>query len=269
MQTPSIVFVGGGNMASALLGGLLRSGHDAADVAVVEPLAAQRAHLAQQFGITTLAAPAATLAGATLFVWAVKPQVFAQAALPLASMSRDALHLSVMAGIVCAAIERATGAARIVRSMPNTPALIGRGIAGLYATPTVSADERARIEALLAPTGETLWLQREADLDAVTALSGSGPAYVFFFLEAMLQAAQDMGLDAAQGRALALATFAGATELAARSDEPISLLRERVTSKGGTTYAALTSMQADDVQGAIVKAIRAAQQRAQELGQAG
>lgn len=269
MQTPSIVFVGGGNMASALLGGLLRSGHAAADVAVIEPLAEQRERLAQQFGITTLAAPAATLAGATLFVWAVKPQAFAEAALPLASMSRDALHLSVMAGIGCAAIARATGAARIVRSMPNTPALIGRGIAGLYATPTVSADERARIEALLAPTGETLWLQREADLDAVTALSGSGPAYVFFFLEAMLQAAQDMGLDAAQGRALALATFAGATELAARSDEPISLLRERVTSKGGTTYAALTSMQADGVQGAIVKAIRAAQQRAQELGQAG
>ena len=153
--------------------------------------------------------------------------------------------------------------------MPNTPALIGQGIAGLYATPAVSAAQRAQVEALLAPTGATLWLQREADLDAVTALSGSGPAYVFYFIEAMLQAAQDMGLDAAQGRALALATFAGATELAIRSDEPPCVLRERVTSKGGTTHAALASMQADGVQAAIVKAIRAAQQRAQELGQAG
>lgn len=269
MQTPSIVFVGGGNMASALLGGLLRSGHAAADVAVLEPSAAQRARLVQQFGITALAAPADTLADATLFVWAVKPQVFAEAALPLAGMARDALHLSVMAGIGCAAIARATAATRIVRSMPNTPALIGRGIAGLYATPAVSADERTRIDALLAPTGQTLWLQQEADLDAVTALSGSGPAYVFFFLEAMLQAAQDMGLDAAQGRALALATFAGATELARQSDEPVAALRERVTSKGGTTYAALTSMQADGVQAAIVKAIRAAQQRARELGASG
>jgi len=269
MDAPAIVFIGGGNMASALIGGLLRSGHAAAGVAVVEPSAEQRARLAQQFGVPALAAADASLAGAAVFVWAVKPQVFAEAAWPLAGMARDALHLSVMAGIGCAAIARATGAARIVRSMPNTPALIGRGIAGLYATPAVSADERARIEALLAPTGQTLWLQQEADLDAVTALSGSGPAYVFFFLEAMLQAAQDMGLDAAQGRALALATFAGATELARQSDEPVSLLRERVTSKGGTTFAALTSMQADGVQAAIVKAIRAAQQRAHELGAGG
>lgn len=269
MDAPAIVFIGGGNMASALIGGLLRSGQAAADVAVVEPLAEQRARLAQQFGVRTLAAADASVAGAALFVWAVKPQVFAAAAQPLAALARDALHLSVMAGITCTAIARATGAARIVRSMPNTPGLIGRGIAGLYATPEVGAAERTRVEQLLAPTGQTLWVQREADLDAVTALSGSGPAYVFYFLEAMLQAARDMGLDAQQARALALATFAGATELAQRSDEPPAVLRERVTSKGGTTYAALSSMQADGVQPAIVKAIRAAQQRAAELGAGG
>jgi len=156
-----------------------------------------------------------------------------------------------------------------VRSMPNTPALIGRGIAGLYATPAVSAAERAQVEALLAPAGATLWVAQEADLDAVTALSGSGPAYVFYFIEAMLQAAQDMGLSADQGRALALATFAGATELARQSDEPVALLRERVTSKGGTTHAALSSLQADGVREAFVRAIRAAQRRAHELGEAG
>ena len=266
MQASLIVFVGGGNMATALVGGLLRSGHPPDSVVIVEPMAEQRARLAQQFGVRTLAAADASLARATQLVWAVKPQVFAEAAQACAGQVGGALHLSVMAGIRCAAIAQATGATRIVRSMPNTPALIGQGIAGLYATPAVSAAERAQVEALLAPTGRTLWVAQEADLDAVTALSGSGPAYVFYFIEAMLQAAQEMGLDAEQGRALALATFAGATELARQSDEPVSVLRERVTSKGGTTHAALSAMEADGVKAALVRAIRAAQQRARELG---
>ena len=266
MQASTIVFVGGGNMASALVGGLLRSGHAPASIVVVEPMAEQRGRLERQFGVRTLAVADASLASATQLVWAVKPQVFAEAAQACAGQVAGALHLSVMAGIRCDAIARATGAERIVRSMPNTPALIGQGIAGLYATPAVSAAERAQVEALLAPTGRTLWVAQEADLDAVTALSGSGPAYVFYFIEAMLQAAQEMGLDAEQGRALALDTFAGATELARQSDEPVSLLRERVTSKGGTTHAALSSMEADGVKAALVKAIRAAQQRARELG---
>jgi pyrroline-5-carboxylate reductase len=268
-SAPVLAFVGGGNMASALIGGLLRSGQPAASVAVVEPVAEQRSRLEQAFGVRTLAAADATLAAASLVVWAVKPQVFADAAAPCAGHVAGALHLSVMAGIRCEAIAHATGAARIVRSMPNTPALIGQGIAGLYATPAVTPAERARVETLLAPTGATLWVARESDLDAVTALSGSGPAYVFYFIEAMLQAAQEMGLDAAQGRALALATFAGATELARRADEPVAVLRERVTSKGGTTFAALRSMEADGVKAALVKAIRAAQQRARELGEGG
>jgi pyrroline-5-carboxylate reductase len=264
-----LAFVGGGNMASALIGGLLRSGQPAASVLVVEPAAAQRSRLEREFGVRTLAAADDTLAAASLVVWAVKPQVFAEAARACGRQLAGALHLSVMAGIRCDAIARATGAQRIVRSMPNTPALIGQGIAGLYATPAVSPQERTRVEALLAPTGVTLWVGHEADLDAVTALSGSGPAYVFYFIEAMLQAARDMGLDPVQGRALALSTFAGATELARRSDEPVELLRERVTSKGGTTHAALSSMESDGLKAAFVKAIRAAQQRARELGDAG
>ena len=150
--------------------------------------------------------------------------------------------------------------------MPNTPALIGQGISGLFARDAVSADEKLQIEALLARTGQSLWVEREADLDAVTALSGSGPAYVFSFIDAMMQAATDMGLSAAQGRQLALATFAGATALAQASDEPPQVLRERVTSKGGTTFAALSAMEAAGVKAAVVSAIQAAQVRARELG---
>jgi pyrroline-5-carboxylate reductase len=171
-----------------------------------------------------------------------------------------------MAGIRSEAIARATGAERVVRSMPNTPALIGEGIAGLYARSAVSADDKTQVEAVLAPTGRTLWVDREEDLDAVTALSGSGPAYVFYFVEAMMQAAVDMGLSADQGKQLALATFAGATSLAQASTEAPEVLRERVTSKGGTTYAALMSLESSGVKAAFIKALRAAQQRARELG---
>lgn len=265
LQAP-VAFIGGGNMASALIGGLLRNGREAADVLVVEPWAEQRARLKTEFGIE--AAPHATsaLAQAGLVVWAVKPQSFKEAAAPCAAHVVGAAQLSVMAGIRSDAIVAATGSARVVRVMPNTPALIGRGIAGLYARPEVDAPLRAAVEALLAPTGATLWVEREADLDAVTALSGSGPAYVFLFIEALMDAAREMGLSDAQGRALALATFSGATALAEQSADPPSVLRERVTSKGGTTYAALGSMQADGVRQAVVKAARAAQRRAAELG---
>jgi pyrroline-5-carboxylate reductase len=172
----------------------------------------------------------------------------------------------VMAGIRSDAIATATGAARVVRSMPNTPALIGEGIAGLFARPAVTASDRAEVEAVMAPTGRLLWVAREEDLDAVTALSGSGPAYVFYFVEAMMQAAREMGLSEAQGKALALATFAGAASLAQASDEPPSVLRERVTSKGGTTHAALMSLEASGVKAAFIAALKAAQLRARELG---
>lgn len=263
---PSTAFVGGGNMAQAIIGGLCRAGEAAASIVVIEPDAAQRERLERQFGVRTLPAADATMGAVGLVVWAVKPQVFAEAARPCAAHAGAALHLSVMAGIRSDTIAAATGAARIVRSMPNTPALIGRGIAGLYATAAVSSAERGRVERLLAPTGQTLWVDRESDLDAVTALSGSGPAYVFYFVEAMIAAAVQMGLTEAQGKRLALATFDGATALAAQSDEPPAVLRERVTSKGGTTFAALESMRADGIAEAIQRAVLAAQRRAAELG---
>jgi pyrroline-5-carboxylate reductase len=263
---PRLAFIGGGNMASAILGGLLRSGQPAERVLVVEPHAPQAEVVREKFRVAVLPAGGPELAGADIVVWAVKPQMFAAAAAPCAAFVGGALHLSVMAGIRSDAIARATGSERVVRSMPNTPALIGEGIAGLFARPAVDAADRAAVEAVLAPTGESIWVARESDLDAVTALSGSGPAYVFFFVEAMMQAAADMGLDAAQGRRLALATFQGATALARASDDAPATLRERVTSKGGTTHAAISVMEAAGVKPAIVRALRAAQARAQELG---
>ena len=262
----TIAFVGGGNMASAIIGGLRKSGREAPSILVVDPGDAQRDKLHRDFGVRTLPAADASLEAASLVVWAVKPQYFHAAALPCASHVDRALHLSVMAGIRSDAIAHAVRTQRVVRAMPNTPALIGQGIAGLYARDAVSGDERRIVEQVLASTGQTLWVEREDDLDAVTALSGSGPAYVFYFVEAMMQAAAEMGLSEAQGKRLALATFAGATSLAAASDEPPQLLRERVTSKGGTTHAALSSLEADGVKAAFVKALKAAQQRARELG---
>ncbi len=262
----TLAFIGGGNMASALVGGLRKLGRPGSSILVIEPSVEQRERLQAEFGVRTQASADEQLARAGMVVWAVKPQVFGLAAAPCAAHVAGALHLSVMAGIRSQSIARATGSPRIVRSMPNTPALIGRGIAGLFATPAVTADERARVEQLLAPTGQTLWVAREVDLDAVTALSGSGPAYVFYFIEAMVAAAVEMGLTAEQGQRLALATFDGATALAAQSSESPAVLRERVTSKGGTTHAALQSLQASGVQAAFVHALKAAQNRARELG---
>jgi pyrroline-5-carboxylate reductase len=266
MTHAPIAFVGGGNMASALIGGLRRAGQPAESIIVIEPLEPQRDKLAREFGVRAHARAGERLASVGTVVWAVKPQSFAEAAAPCAPYVAGALQVSVMAGIRSAAIVAASGSARVVRSMPNTPALIGRGIAGLYACPEVSADERAAVEGLFAPTGATVWVAREEDLDAVTALSGSGPAYVFYFIEAMMQAGTEMGLSPEQARRLAQETFAGAAALAMQSSDAPQLLRERVTSKGGTTHAALASLESDGVKAAFVRALHAARRRAEELG---
>lgn len=267
-----IAFVGGGHMASALIGGLRAAGTAPQDILVVEPHAPARAALMKAYGVVPMAAADASLATAAAVVWAVKPQSFDEAAAACAPQVGGALHLSVMAGVRAGRIARAVwgeagpaGGARIVRAMPNTPALIGQGITGLVATPGCDAAARATAQALFATVGAVLWFDDEADLDAVTALSGSGPAYVFFFLEAMERAAVEMGLTAAQGRALGQATFAGAAALAARSPLPLAELRAQVTSKGGTTHAAITALQADAVDAAFVRALHAARQRAREL----
>ena len=266
---PLIGFIGGGNMALAILGGLRRSGAPAGGFVVVEPVAAQRERLRAELGIEALEAAGPALAAAEVVVWAVKPQVFAEAAAPCALHVGAVLQLSIMAGVRSETIVAATGSAQVVRAMPNTPALIGRGIAGLYAREGVSDAQRALVQAVLAPTGELVWVAREQDLDAVTALSGSGPAYVFYFLEAMIEAGTQMGLTPAQARELAQQTFAGAAALAAQSEESPETLRARVTSKGGTTHAAITALEEAGVKAAFVRALHAARQRAEELGRGG
>jgi pyrroline-5-carboxylate reductase len=261
-----IAFIGGGNMASAIIGGLIKQGLPAANVAVVEPYEEARKKLSSQFGIQAEAAAGAALASAGLVVWAVKPQTFKDAAAQARAHVQQALHLSVAAGIRSDSIAQWLGSERIVRSMPNTPALVGKGITALFARPAVSAADKKRVEDVIATTGDSLWVDEEQHLDAVTALSGSGPAYVFYFLEAMTQAGTEMGLTAQQARHLAVGTFAGASELARASEDPLEILRERVTSKGGTTYAAITSMEQAEVKAAFMKALHAARQRAEELG---
>jgi pyrroline-5-carboxylate reductase len=254
-------------MASAIIGGLLRQGMAADQFIVVEPFAPQRDKLLADFDITALAQPDASLARANQVVWAVKPQTFREAAQQMAAHTRHALHLSVMAGITSDSMAQQLGSERIVRAMPNTPALIGKGIAGVYARAAVSDAEKLQIEALLATTGEHLWVTEEAHLDAVTALSGSGPAYVFFFIEAMMRAGQSMGLSEGQARQLAQSTFVGAAELSRQSSESPEVLRQRVTSKGGTTYAAITAMQESQIDEHFERALLAAAKRAAELGQ--
>ena len=264
-----LAFIGGGNLASAILGGLIRQGLAPNQVTVIEPFAETAAKLKADLGVEVHAeasTASSALAKADLVVWAVKPQVFKEAALPVSSSTQQALHLSVAAGIRSDSIARWLKTDRIVRSMPNTPALVGQGITALFARVGVSAADQQLIEQVLKSTGETLWVNQEADLDTVTALSGSGPAYVFYFLEAMTEAGVKMGLPEAQAYHLAKATFGGATHLARQSTESPEVLRQRVTSKGGTTYAALTSMADDHVKEAFIKAMLAAQNRASELG---
>jgi pyrroline-5-carboxylate reductase len=196
----------------------------------------------------------------------VKPQTFKEAAQQTRTFCTQALHLSVAAGIRSDSIAQWLGTERVVRAMPNTPALVGLGQTGLFARAAVTAADKTWVDQVMATTGALLWVDNEALLDAVTAISGSGPAYVFFFIEAMVDAGVKMGLTPEQATQLAIGTFEGASQLAKTASEPPSVLRERVTSKGGTTYAALTSMQNAQVGELFQAALQAAQQRAHELG---
>jgi pyrroline-5-carboxylate reductase len=265
-STQHIAFIGGGNMASAIIGGLIRQGMKPEQISVVEPFADTAAKLLADFGITAMPAAGPALSEADLVVWAVKPQVFSEAAAPVMPHTLKALHLSVAAGIRTDSIGRWVGTERVVRCMPNTPALVGQGMTALFPCASVTAADKQLVEQVIGTTGQYLWVTEESQLDAVTALSGSGPAYVFYFLEAMTEAGVGMGLSAAQAYQLAVATFAGASSLAAASSESPEVLRQRVTSKGGTTYAAITAMEAAGIKPAFIKAMQAAQVRAGELG---
>lgn len=262
-----IAFVGGGNMASAIMGGMLQHGFQASHIDVVEPFDATRARLQADFGVVTHARAGAFLANSSTVIWAVKPQILHDATADICRHTQGALHISVAAGIRSDSIAQWLGNERVVRTMPNTPALIGKGITALFARPAVSASDREQAQRILGSTGACLWLQEEGQLDAVTALSGSGPAYMFYFMEAMTRAGVEMGLEPAQAHQLAVATFIGAGELARASDEPPEVLRQRVTSKGGTTYAAISAMDDAGMKDAFIKAMHAAHRRAREMGE--
>jgi len=265
----NVTFIGGGNMARALLGGLIARGHATAAFAVVDVDAEARATVAARFGVATFAAiePAA-VASADVIVIAVKPHHVRTAARELATFLKRQVVLTIAAGIRLSDLSRwLLGYRRLVRAMPNTPALIGAGIAALYALPGVDSEGRAHAASVLEAVGGILWCEREDELNAVTAVSGSGPAYVFYFLEALEQAALELGFEPAEARRLAYATFSGSIRLAEQSDSEPSLLRAQVTSKGGTTERAIAVLNDAAVKSVIVAAVKAAAARAKELGE--
>jgi len=264
-------FIGGGNMATALVGGLLARGVDPAEVRVVEPFEAQRERLrARMAGVVVDSAPTAdALVGADVVVFAVKPQQMRDAVTAVAPhVAAIPVVLTIAAGVRCADIARWLGGyPRIVRAMPNTPALVGAGISALYATPDAKPVAKAAADVLEA-CGEVVWCADERALDAVTAVSGSGPAYVFYFLEALEQAAIELGLPGTEARRLAYATFEGSVRLARESSDPPATLRANVTSKGGTTARALDVLNDANVAAHFIAAVKAAAARATELGDA-
>ena len=265
----SIAFIGGGNMATALIVGMLKKGHRPGDFHVVDIDAQARERLAREQHVSTSAAIDAQLHAAQCIVLAVKPQHMRDAARELEPFLGNALVITIAAGIRSGDLSRWLGGhTRIVRAMPNTPALALAGVTGLYAPSSVSKDDRDRAEQILAAAGRTLWVDTEEEIDAVTAISGSGPAYVFYFIEALQEAATDLGFEADAARMLALETFRGAVKLAVESTEPPATLRARVTSKGGTTERAIAELERSSVRNALLKATRAAAERSRELGAA-
>ncbi|MGN6455646.1 MAG: pyrroline-5-carboxylate reductase [Achromobacter mucicolens] len=261
-----IVFIGGGNMASAIIDGLLGQGRPLTDFLVIEPYAPTREALVAR-GLPCLEQVSSDIGDAGLCVLATKPQVLREACGQVRQhLPADATVVSIAAGVELAALSDWLGGhARIVRAMPNTPAKVGLGMTGLYATPACGQAERDQVDALFAAVGERIWTDSEAMIDAVTAVTGSGPGYVFHFMAALEKGAVELGFTPADARRLAVAAFRGAAELAASEDVPLTELQERVTSKGGTTFAALSHMQQAGVAEAITPAVHKAQQRAREL----
>ncbi|MEI2414607.1 pyrroline-5-carboxylate reductase [Orrella sp. JC864] len=270
--SPRIAFIGGGNMAAALAQGLAGRICPAGHIHVLE--INEAAHPSWRArGMQVSARPDPALSRCTVWIYAVKPQNMREAvAATRALLQPDTLVLSVAAGIRADTLAGWLGGpgqpwTRLVRCMPNTPALVGAGATGLAALPGVSAQDRQLVQAMLESVGQVAWVQDDAALDAVTALSGSGPAYVFLFIESLIAGGQALGLPAEQARQLALATVAGATRLAAESEETPAVLRERVTSKGGTTAAALAVFEQAGLGETVARAMRAAAERGRELGE--
>lgn len=261
-----VAFIGGGNMAGALIGGMLQAGFEPSEIDVLEIDLPRSAELTARHSVHTYQHPGDWLHRSDVVVLAVKPQQMREVAIAIHPHLTRPLVLSIAAGVRAQTIGDWLATERVVRAMPNMPALIRAGITAAIALPDVGATEKAGADRILSAVGAVMWLDDESMLDAVTALSGSGPAYVFYFIEAMQKVALEMGFDEPQTRALTLHTFAGAAQLAMHSHESAGALREKVTSKGGTTAAALASFEGDKVDEAIARAIRAAAERARELG---
>ncbi len=262
-----ISFIGGGNMAFALIGGMVERGFAAADIQVVDPSEGSRQRLVDKFGVRTAAQVDDTVLDCDLLILAVKPQQMKSALEPIRGRLANHVVVSIAAGLRMQDIARWLGGyGRIVRAMPNTPALIGAGVTGLFADDSVDSAGRQAAERVLSAVGSVVWVGSEAQIDAVTAVSGSGPAYVFHFIEALEAAGLGMGFEPATARKLAIETVLGAARLAADSEDAPGVLREKVTSKGGTTAAALASLATSGFAEAIERAVGAAQARGRELG---
>ncbi|MFT4257084.1 MAG: pyrroline-5-carboxylate reductase [Pseudoxanthomonas sp.] len=268
---PSIAFIGGGNMARSLIGGLIARGADPASLHVAEPVAELRQALADEFGVDVHAEAAQAAERASMWLFAVKPQVLRGVCESLAAIAARStpLVVSIAAGITSTQLQHWLGTALpVIRAMPNTPALLGAGVTGLFATDGVDAQGRQRAETLLSAAGKTVWVADEAQMDAITAVSGSGPAYIFLLAEAMEAAAIAEGLPAEAARTLTLQTILGAARMLTEAGEVPAELRRRVTSPGGTTQAAIETLQAAGFEALVGRAIHAATRRGKELSAA-
>jgi pyrroline-5-carboxylate reductase len=268
MSNKHVAFLGGGNMGRALIGGMLRRGTRPEHISVGESFAAARDSLAADFGIQATADNPAAVEPASVLVLAVKPQIAAEVLAPLQPLLQRTrpLVISIAAGIRIEALERWCGpGVPVVRAMPNRPALVGAGATGLFAPASVSASQRENAERVMQAVGEVVWVATEDDIDVVTALSGSGPAYFFLLAELLMQGGIDLGLDAGVARRLAIATLHGAGQLAHTGDGDLARMRAEVTSKGGTTEAAINQLNAADLRGIVARALNAATLRGREL----
>ncbi len=263
-----LAFIGGGNMAAALIGGLTKRGLPSERVVVADPSQDQLNRLARDYGVKTAADNVSAVAGAEVVILAVKPQLLRAVALNLAPhmAATPPLLISVAAGIPHAALARWFGPrVPIIRTMPNRPALNGFGATGLFAPPSVGAANRALAETIMAAVSATVWVEHESQMDTVTALSGSGPAYFFLFMEALEAAAHERGLPTDIAHQLTLETAFGAAQMARQSADSLATLREQVTSKGGTTAAALEVLNSAGLRAIVAHAVAAADRRSAEL----
>jgi len=270
MSNSKIAFIGGGNMARSLIGGMIATGISNQDISVSEPKADLREKLNEDFGVSASEDNASAVMGADVVVLAVKPQVLQEVVTPLGNLIAETrpLLISVAAGVTSSSIERWVGSRpALIRVMPNTPALIGAGISALYANSNVSDDHRALAEKIVTAVGKTIWIEEESLMDAVTAVSGSGPAYFFYVMQAIHDAAVGEGLDAKTARLLSLETALGAARLAVESTEDPGTLQAQVTSPGGTTEAAIRVLNDSGVRDTLQRAVSAARARGGELAE--